>query len=351
MGKIGVLLINLGTPDATDYWSMRRYLKQFLSDKRVIEAKGPVWWLVFNAIILTKKPRSSGRAYDLIWNRELDESPLRTITRAQSEKLATGFADQPNIVVDWSMRYGTPSIEQGVARLTDQGCDQVLFFPLYPQYSSATTGSAMDAVFSALKSLRSQPTIRAVSPYFDHSCYIDALAESILAHHTNLTWEPEVTIASLHGLPVDFIAKGDPYQSQCETTVNLLRKKLGLKDWQLLLTYQSRSGRSEWIGPDTEETIVRMAQDGIKNLSIITPGFSSDCIETLEEIGIRAKQKFIDAGGNNCAVIPCLNDSDLSIAMLEKLVNENLFNSCKVLSEESEPFSVRPVERSFAMSN
>ncbi len=327
MNKTGILLINLGTPDATDYWSMRRYLKQFLSDKRVIEAKGPLWWLVFNLIILTKKPHSSGRAYDLIWNRERDESPLRTITRAQSEKIAASFSNHPQIVVDWAMRYGSPSIAKSITRMTEQGCNRILFFPLYPQYSSATTGTAMDVAFDTLKSLRNQPTVRTIPPYFDHPDYIYALSESIRVHHDSLTWDPEVIIASLHGLPVDFIAKGDPYQSQCEATVNLLRKKLGLKDWQLLLTYQSRSDRVEWIGPDTEETIVKMARNGIKNLSIITPGFSSDCVETLEEMGLRAKQKFIDFGGNNCTVIPCLNDSDLSISMLDTLINENLFST------------------------
>ncbi len=325
MGKTGVLLINLGTPDATDYWSMRRYLKQFLSDKRVIEATGPVWWLIFNGIILRKRPHSSGRAYDMIWNRELDESPLRTITRAQSDKLAAGFADQSQIVVDWAMRYGTPSIADKITQLTKQGCDRIMFFPLYPQYSSATTGTAMDAAFDTLKTLRNQPTIRTVPPYFDHPEYINALADSIRTHHAGLTWIPEVTIASLHGLPVDFIAKGDPYQDHCQITVDLLRKALGLKDWQLLLTYQSRSGRTEWIGPDTEETVVRLAQDGIKNLSILAPGFAADCVETLEELNIRATKEFIDAGGRNCTVIPCLNDTPASLTLLTKLVDENLF--------------------------
>lgn len=325
MDKTGVLLINLGTPDATDYWSMRRYLKQFLSDKRVIEAKGPIWWLIFNGFILTKRPRSSGRAYDQIWNKERDESPLRTITRAQSEKLAVEFSNHPQIVVDWAMRYGIPSIADGITRLTEQGCNRIVFFPLYPQYSSATTGTAMDAAFDALKTLRNQPAIRTVPPYFDHPEYINALSESIRTHHAGLSWKPDVTIASLHGLPVDFITKGDPYQNHCEITVNLLRKAMGMKDWQFLLTYQSRSGRTEWIGPDTEEVIIRLAQDGIKNLSIIAPGFASDCVETLEELGIRATKTFVDAGGINCTVIPCLNDSRPSLAMLTKLAGESLF--------------------------
>lgn len=323
-GKIGVLLINLGTPEATDYRSMRRYLKQFLSDKRVVEATGPIWWLVLNGIILRRRPKSSGRAYDLIWNYDLDESPLKTVTRAQSDALSQIFADTGNLVVDWAMRYGNPSIDDVIKRLADQGCSRILLFPLYPQYSGATTGTAMDNVFDALKRMRHQPTIRAVAPYYNHPAHIKALADSIRAHHATLDWTPEVTIASLHGLPVDFIKKGDPYKDHCETTVALLRKELGLTEGQLLLTYQSRSGRTEWMAPDTEDTVIRLAQDGTKNLTIIAPGFATDCIETLEELHIRARDKFIQAGGQNCAVIPCLNDSPTSINMLKTLIEENL---------------------------
>ena len=323
-GKVGILLINLGTPEATDYRSMRRYLKQFLSDKRVVEATGPVWWLVLNGIILRKRPVSSGRAYDLIWNRDLDESPLKTVTRSQSDAIAQAFTDRPNIVVDWAMRYGKPSIGDAIKRLADQGCERILLFPLYPQYSGATTGTAMDNVFDTLKTLRHQPTIRTVAPYYDHPAHIKALADSIRAHHDSLTWKPEVTIASLHGLPVDFIKKGDPYQAQCETTVALLREELGFADWQLLLTYQSRSGRTEWMTPDTEDTVAGLARDGIRNLTIVAPGFASDCIETLEELHIRAVDKFIAAGGAHCSVVPCLNDSDTSINMLKTLIDSNL---------------------------
>jgi len=324
IGKIGVLLINLGTPEATDYRSMRRYLKQFLSDKRVVEATGPIWWLVLNGIILRRRPKSSGRAYDLIWNYDLDESPLKTVTRAQSDALSQTFSDTGNLVVDWAMRYGNPSIDDVIKRLADQGCSRILLFPLYPQYSGATTGTAMDNVFDALKRMRHQPTLRAVDPYYNHPAHIKALAGSIRAHHATLDWSPEVTIASLHGLPVDFIKKGDPYKDHCEATVALLRKELGLTEGQLLLTYQSRSGRTEWMTPDTEDTVIRLAQDGTKNLTIIAPGFATDCIETLEELHIRARDKFIQAGGQNCAVIPCLNDSPASINMLKTLIEENL---------------------------
>lgn len=323
-GKIGILLINLGTPEATDYRSMRRYLKQFLSDKRVVEAKGPIWWLVLNGIILRKRPKTSGRAYDLIWNRELDESPLKTVTRSQSGAISQAFAGKANVVVDWAMRYGSPSINNVIGRMVDQGCDRILLFPLYPQYSGATTGTAMDNVFDALKSLRHQPTIRTVPPYFDNPAHIKALADSIRAHHASLDWEPEVTIASLHGLPVDFIEKGDPYRDHCEATVALLRQELGFADWQLLLTYQSRSGRTQWLTPDTEEFAIKLARDGIKKLTIVAPGFATDCIETLEELHIRATEAFLAAGGTHCSVIPCLNDSNESINMLKTLIDSNL---------------------------
>jgi len=322
--QIGILLINLGTPEATDYASMRRYLKQFLSDKRVVESTGLVWWLVLNGIILRKRPKSSGRAYDLIWNRELDESPLKTVTRAQSDAISQVFAGHANVVVDWAMRYGKPSIDDALQRLADQGCSRILLVPLYPQYSGATTGTAMDNVFDVLKAMRHQPTIRTIAPYYNHAAHIKALADSIRAHHATLAWTPDVTIASLHGLPVDFIKKGDPYQQHCEETVALLRQELGLSEGQLLLTYQSRSGRTVWMTPDTEDTAIKLAQDGVKNLTIVAPGFATDCIETLEELHIRAVEKFIKAGGENCSVIPCLNDSAGSIDMLKTLIDENL---------------------------
>ncbi len=332
----GILLINLGTPEATDFWSVRGYLRQFLSDKRVIDARGVgavVWWLILNGIILTRRPRSLGRAYDLIWNRELDESPLRTHTRAQARELARKLARkpgpdsaaQPRIMLDWAMRYGSPSIGDGIDRLIEAGCDRLLLFPLYPHYSAATTATAMDAAFDALKRRHHQPAIRSVPPYFDHPAYIGALAASIRSHHAGLSWTPEVTIASLHGLPVDFIARGDPYQAQCVATAALLRQALGLSDQQLLLTYQSRTSRKEWIGPDTAETLVHLARAGVKNLSLVAPGFAADGVETLEELGVRAVQSFTDAGGQNITLVPCLNAAGASIDMLHQLITENLW--------------------------
>ncbi len=321
--KTGLLLINLGTPDGTDETAMRRYLKQFLSDKRVVEASGPIWWLILNGIILRKKPKSSGAAYARIWNTDRDESPMRTITRAQSDALVTRLATH-NIVVDWAMRYGVPSIRDGIDGLVAKGCNRILFFPLYPQYAGATTATAMDVVFEGLKDQRAQPAIRQVPAYYDHPCYVAALVDSIRSHHASLDWAPEVTLASFHGLPVDFIRKGDPYQAQCDVTFDLLGKALGLDQARLLLTYQSRTGRKEWTGPDTEETLVALARDGVKSVSVVAPGFAADGVETLEELGLRARDAFLGAGGENFALVPCLNDSDLSIDLMETLVLENL---------------------------
>lgn len=319
-GKTGVLLVNLGTPDGTSYWPMRKYLKEFLSDPRVIEASGPIWWLVFNGIILTKRPKHSGKTYAKIWNYELNESPLKTITRSQADKVSAHHSNDEKILVDWAMRYGNPSIDSKINDLMAKGCDRLLVFPLYPQYSAATTASVMDKVFESLKTLRFQPSIQSVPPYYSNPEYIKAIANSIRNHHASLDWKPEVTIASLHGLPQSFIDNGDPYQKQCEETVRLLRNELGLTSKELLLTYQSRSGRAAWLSPDTEETLVLLAHKGVKNVTVVTPGFASDCIETLEEIRLRAAEGFRAAGGLNFSHIPCLNDSNASVGLVTKLV-------------------------------
>lgn len=326
--KVGILLVNLGTPESTSYWPMRKYLKEFLSDPRVIEAKGPVWWLIFNGIILTRRPKKSGRAYARIWNTELDESPLKTITRSQAEKIAAYYADSGDIQVDWAMRYGNPAIADKIEKLVATGCDRILIFPLYPQYSAATTASVMDKVFDTLKSMRRQPTIRSVSPYYDHPTYIEALADGIRKLHATLDWTPEVTIASFHGLPQSFTNKGDPYQTQCERTFELLRNALELDEKQLILTYQSRSGRTEWLHPDTEGTLTSLALNGVKNVTVVTPGFASDCVETLEEISIRAADTFLHAGGLNFSPVPCLNDSTSSIKMLCGIIDANIHGWC-----------------------
>jgi ferrochelatase len=326
-GRIGVLLVNLGTPDATDFWSMRRYLKEFLSDKRVIEENSLVWKLVFNGIILTTRPRAKGRDYDSIWNRERNESPLKTITRSQSDKLAAAVGND-GIVVDWAMRYGNPSIASRIDALAAQGCDRLLVVPLYPQYAAATTATVCDEVFRKLMQMRFQPTLRVAPPYHDDPVYIDALATSLRAELAKLSFEPEVILASFHGIPKDYADKGDPYPEHCAITTRLLREKLGMDERKLRMTFQSRFGRAEWLQPYTDKTVEALAKGGVKNLAIITPGFSADCLETLEEIAVENAGIFKSHGGQNFAAIPCLNDSDAGMTVIRHLVERELQGWC-----------------------
>ena len=322
--KIGVLLINLGTPDATDYWSMRRYLKEFLSDRRVIEKNRILWWLILNLFILPKRPISSGEAYKAIWNEARDESPLRTITRSQAEKLAAALKDLPDVIIDWGMRYGNPSIKSRLEGLKAQGCDRILLFPLYPQYSASTVATVNDKAFDALKQMRWQPTLRIVPPYYDDPAYITALANSLRAGIAALDFEPEVVLASFHGLPQEYFDKGDPYYCHCQKTARLLREALGWDENRLKVTFQSRFGNDPWLEPYTDETVQELARSGVKKIAVITPGFAADCVETLEEIAIENAEYFHQAGGENFALIPCLNDSDGGIALLETLIRREL---------------------------
>jgi protoporphyrin/coproporphyrin ferrochelatase len=322
--KIGVLLINLGTPDSTSHRDLRRYLKEFLSDRRVIEKRGVWWWLVLNGLIIPRRARRSARSYAMIWDAERDESPLRTITRAQAQKLSAAFSSQPQLVVDWAMRYGTPSIAATLRRLTQSGCTHILIYPLYPQYSGATTASAMDMVFEAMATMRAQPAIRTLPPYYAHPGYIEALRQSVATHLATLTWEPDILLASFHGLPQSFVDQGDPYQSQCEETTALLRAALGMDNTSLPLVYQSRSGRTEWLGPDLETTLGEYARRGVRNLCVIAPGFAADCVETLEEIQVRAERAFLQAGGENFSTIPCLNASAQSVRMMKDHIEAQL---------------------------
>ena len=321
---IGVLLVNLGTPDATDYWSMRRYLKEFLSDRRVIETNRVLWWFVLNLVILSIRPARSGRNYDKIWNRERNESPLKTITRSQAEKLAAAFAADRRIAVDWGMRYGNPSIPSRLQALEKQGCDRILIVPLYPQYAAATTASVCDKVFEALAQDRRQPTLRFVPPYFDDPAYIEAVASSLEEELAKLSWKPEVVLASFHGIPKEYVQKGDPYESQCVETARLLRARLKLDEKKFRLTFQSRFGRAEWLTPYTDETVRALAQSGVKNIAVVTPGFSADCLETLEEIAVENAEIFRRAGGERFAAIPCLNDSERGIRLIRGLVEREL---------------------------
>jgi protoporphyrin/coproporphyrin ferrochelatase len=321
---IGVLLVNLGTPDATDYWSMRRYLKEFLSDPRVIETNRVLWWFALNFVILPVRPARKGRDYDKIWNRERNESPLKTITRAQSEKLALHFAGDRRITVDWAMRYGNPSIPSRLEVLQKKGCERILIVPLYPQYAAATTASVADKVSEALAKVRRQPTLRFVPPYFDEPAYIEAVASSVEEDLAKLSWKPEVVLASFHGIPAEYVRKGDPYESQCVETARLLRERLKLDEGKFRLTFQSRFGRAEWLKPATDETVRALAQSGVKNLAVVTPGFSADCLETLEEIAGENAEIFRHAGGERFAAIPCLNDSERGMRLIQGLVEREL---------------------------
>jgi ferrochelatase len=324
-GRIGVLLVNLGTPDATDYWSMRRYLKEFLSDSRVIEENRLKWWLVLNLVILTIRPGRKGRDYDKIWNRERDESPLKTITRAQAEKLAgmLGAVDA-RITVDWAMRYGNPSIASRLDALRNAGCARILIVPLYPQYCAATTATVADKAFDALKTMRWQPAVRIAPPWHDDPLYIEAVAASLETELQKLPFKPEMILASFHGIPKDYLIKGDPYYCQCHKTARLLGARLGLDESRFMLTFQSRFGFAEWLQPYTDMTVKALAERGVKNLAIVTPGFVADCLETLEEIAVENAEIFHHHGGKNFAAIPCLNDSEAGMTVINHVVRREL---------------------------
>jgi ferrochelatase len=321
--RIGVLLVNLGTPEATDYWSMRRYLSEFLSDRRVIEENRVKWWLILNLIILTVRPRRKGRDYDKIWNKERNESILKTITRSQAEKLAEVLPDR-SLVIDWAMRYGDPSIASRLDAMQAAGCDRILIVPLYPQYAAATTATVCDKAFETLERMRWQPALRVAPAYFDRPSYIGAVATSLEQSLDKLTFQPDVIIASFHGMPEEYLHKGDPYYCQCAKTARLLRERLKLDDNKLMLTFQSRFGNAEWLKPYTDATVKALAEKGVKNLAVIMPGFAADCLETLEEIAIENAGIFRKAGGENFAAIPCLNDSAEGMAVIRDVVLREL---------------------------
>jgi len=324
-GRIGVLIVNLGTPDATDAPSVRRYLREFLSDARVIENQGLVWKFVLNAIILPRRPRVKGRDYEKIWNRERNESPLKTITRAQAAKLrATIETVDPTIMVDWAMRYGNPSLDSRIEALAKAGCDRILLLPLYPQYAAATSATVCDIAFLTLIKLRDQPALRVVPPYYDDPVYIEALAVSIEADLRRLPFEPELILASFHGIPKSYVEDGDPYPTHCAATVRLLQQRMKLDDSNLMLTFQSRFGRAEWLRPYTDKTVEALAKQGVKNLAVVTPGFSADCLETLEEIAVENADIFRANGGENFSAIPCLNDSEAGMSVIAHVVLREL---------------------------
>lgn len=324
LSRVGVLLVNLGTPDTADARGVRVYLKEFLSDPRVIESQGLVWKLVLNGIILRTRPRRKARDYRKIWNNDKNESPLKTITRAQAEKLAAGIGDHTHVVVDWAMRYGNPSIRARILALIAQGCDRLLVVPLYPQYSAATSATVCDEVFRVLTALRAQPTLRVTPPYYDDPDYIEALGVSIDAHLATLPFKPELIVASFHGMPKAYVDAGDPYQAQCIATASALRERLGLDEKKLLLTFQSRFGTDEWLEPYTDKTVERLGKEGVKRLVVVMPGFAADCLETLEEIAGENAETFKHNGGEEFSAIPCLNDSDAGMDVIRQLVLREL---------------------------
>lgn len=325
-GRIGVLLMNLGTPEGTTYKPMRAYLKEFLSDRRVIEEPRWKWWPILNLIILSTRPSRKGKDYATIWNNERDEGPLKTITRSQTEKLAERLAGAADgrITVDWAMRYGLPDVKSRLKALLAQGCDRILLVPLYPQYAAPTSATACDQAFRALMEMRWQPTVRVAHPYYADPTYIDALATSIRASLGKLSFEPEVILCSLHGMPKEYLLKGDPYYCQCAVTARLLRDKLGLSAERFRLTFQSRFGPDEWLQPYTDETVKALAQGGTKSLAIVAPGFSADCLETLEELDGENREIFLHNGGKEFAYLPCLNDSEEGMQVIEAVVRREL---------------------------
>ncbi|MFD1344006.1 ferrochelatase [Litorisediminicola beolgyonensis] len=325
--KIGVLLANLGTPDNYDYWSMRRYLNEFLSDRRVIDYSPWLWQPLLQLVILSKRPFSSGEAYKSIWNEAQGESPLMTITKDQTAKIAEAMqaAHGDGVMVDFCMRYGNPSTKSKVREMIEAGCRKILFFPLYPHYAGATSATANDQFFRALMDEKWQPTVRTVDPYFEHPLYIEALATSIERAYGEMAEEPDILVCSYHGVPQRYLMEGDPYHCQCQKTTRLLKERLGWADDKITTTFQSRFGPEEWLKPYTVEEVARLAsEDGKKKIAVCAPAFSADCIETLEEINEEIKESFEHAGGESFTYIPCLNDDAAHIEALVAVIEENL---------------------------
>lgn len=320
IGRIGVLLVNLGTPDAPTPAAVKRYLKEFLSDRRVVEIPPLVWQPILRGIILNTRPKKSAHAYQQVWTEH--GSPLAAITRAQAEGLQARLGE--GVLVDWAMRYGNPALGARLQAMKDAGCDRVLMAPLYPQYSGATTATAIDAMSAALAAMRWQPAIRTLPPYYDDAAHIEALAADTRRQLAALPFQPEVLLLSFHGMPERTLHLGDPYHCQCRKTARLLTEALGPDAPRIEVAFQSRFGRAKWLEPSTEAVIAREAAAGTKRMAIAAPGFSADCLETREELAIRGREDFLAAGGTEFAALDCLNTSDAGMAMLETLVRREL---------------------------
>ncbi|MBN8808598.1 MAG: ferrochelatase [Sphingomonas sp.] len=315
--KVGVLLVNLGTPDDASPRAVKRYLREFLSDRRVVEIPQLVWQPILRGIILTTRPKKSAHAYSQVWRD--DGSPLAAITRAQAAALTDAFGE--GVMVDWAMRYGNPAIGDRIAALKAAGCERILLSPLYPQYCAATTATANDKAFAQLAGMRWQPAVRTLPPYHDDPAYIDALAGSVRTSIAALDFVPQAIVASFHGMPKRTLELGDPYHCHCQKTVRLLGEALGQ---ELIVAFQSRFGRAEWLGPATDATLAALPAKGVTKVAIVAPGFSADCLETLEELAIRGRAGFLAAGGTDFAYLPCLNDSAGGIAMLRHILRREL---------------------------
>jgi ferrochelatase len=315
-----VLIVNLGTPDAPTFSSVRCYLREFLSDPRVVELPRWLWSPILHGIILTLRPAKVAKAYASIWNREKNESPLRTHTRETAELLQKKL---PNLCVEWAFCYGNPSIEQAIHRLKAQFCDKIIVLPLYPQYCAATTGSVMDSIFKTLQKIRWVPSIRIIPPYFDHPAYIKAVAESVSAHLQTLDWQPEKLVLSYHGIPKRYYKAYDPYVCHGRATTAALQQALGGEGSKIISAFQSRFGREEWVKPYLDELLTELPQQNVRKIAVFTPGFAADCLETLEEIADRAREQFLHAGGTHFAYIPCLNATPAAINLYAQLVQEN----------------------------
>ena len=319
-GKTGVLLINLGTPDSTNWWDIRKYLKEFLSDRRVIEVNPFVWKIILNLFILTFRPSKTAKAYKKIWMKDKNMSPLRYYTKMQSEKLNKKI-DNKEVYVDFAMRYGQPSINSKINFLKNKGCENLIVLPLYPQYAAATTATVCDEVYRSLSKMRWQPSLQIIPHYESEPTYIYAITNSIEKKIKELTWQPDVIIASYHGIPKKYFEKGDPYHCYCHKTTRLLNENFKL-DIPILTTFQSRFGPQEWLQPYTDKTLENLPKENKKNILVVCPGFASDCVETLEEISIEGKESFLDSGGENFDFVPCLNDCDDHINLFDHLVRK-----------------------------
>ena len=322
-GKTGVLIVNLGTPDSTSWWDIRKYLKEFLSDRRVIETNPILWSIILNLIILNFRPHKTARAYKKVWMKDTNESPLRFYTRSQAEKLSTKLKTYSNIIVDYAMRYGNPSIKSKLDYLHKEGCEKLIILPLYPQYAAATTATVCDEVYRVLMKMRWQPSLQIIPHYESEPLYIDALVNSINNHLKKIDWIPDVILSSFHGIPKKYFDKGDPYQCYCHKTNRLMKEKFG-NSIPIEISFQSRFGPAEWLRPYTDKTLERLAKEGTSNVLMICPGFSSDCVETLEEIEMEGQETFKENGGKNFSVVPCLNDNDDHINLLEYLIKKHL---------------------------